>query len=82
MEDTSNAHSLFSRLLLLLLAELRNLHLDILIEALLQLRAIAEEEQDLHPDEERCQQQGLDQIVKQRRGTSLEFAMSDKLGQP
>lgn len=80
---SSNTNPLFSRLLLLLLlSELRDLHLHVLVHPLLQLRTIAKEEQDLHPHKQRSKQQGLGQVVEQRRGTTFEFPVSNKLRQP
>lgn len=74
--------TLFRRLLHLLLAELLNLQFHILIEALLQLRSVAKEEQDFHPDEKRSKEQGLDEVVEQGRGTFLESTVPDELCQP
>lgn len=49
---------------------------------LLQLRAIPEEEQNLHPDEKGSEQQSLHQIIQQCRGPFLEGTMADELRQP
>jgi len=43
-------------ILIPLLPELQNLQLNALLKPLLKLRAISEEEQNLHPDKQRCKQ--------------------------
>lgn len=68
--------------LLLALLELLNLLFHSLVYPALQFGAVAEREEDLEPDEEGCEEDGLYQIVKQRRGPSFKLAMSDKLCDP
>ena len=65
------------RVLLLL-----DLDTDGMIQSGLQLRSITEEEEYLHPDEERSQEQGLYQIIQQCRRSPLKHTMSDKLCDP
>lgn len=62
--------------------ELGNLLLDGLVDACLQLRAVAQLEEKLEPDEQRGQEDGLDQIIQQSRGTALKGAVSDELEDP
>lgn len=70
------------RLSLLLLTELGDFDLHVLVHPRLQLGPIAKEEQNLHPDKQRCKQQGLDEVIQQRRSTTLKLAVADKLRQP
>ena len=68
--------------LALLLPELRNLQFHVLVHPLLQFRAVAEEEQNLHPDKQRRQQQGLHEVIEQCRGPPFERPVPDELRQP
>lgn len=67
---------------ILLLPEDRDLLLDALVVPGLQFRAVSEEEQNLHPDKQRCEQEGLDQVVQQRGSPTLEDSVADELHQP
>jgi hypothetical protein len=69
-------------LALLALLELVNLLLDSLVDATLQLRTVTEREQDLEPDKERGQEEGLNQVVKQSRCSSFKLSMSNELRDP
>lgn len=62
--------------------ELGDLGLDLLVDAGLELRAVAQEEEDLEPDEHGGEEQGLDQVVQEGRGALLKGAVADKLGDP
>lgn len=73
---------LFLLRLVLLLPELRNLQFHVLVHSLLQFRAVAEEEQNLHPDKQRRQQQGLHEVIEQCRGPPFERPVPDELRQP
>lgn len=55
---------------------------DALVKARLELGSVSEEEQNLHPDEQRRQQESLNEIVKQGRRSVLEGAMADELRNP
>jgi len=62
--------------------ELGNLDLDLLLDACLQLLAIAELEEDLEPDKHGGEEDGLDEIVEQGGRTALKGAMANELGDP
>lgn len=62
--------------------ELSNVLLDLFLHPCLQLPTIAKEEQDLEPDEERGQEEGLHEVVEKSRGTSLKLSMADELKYP
>ena len=66
----------------LALPELGNLNVDSLVYTGLEFWAVAELEEQLEPDEERGEEDGLEQVVEQGRGSALELAVADKLGQP
>ena len=69
-------------LLRLQLAELGNLDHDGLVDALLELWPISCDEEQLEPDEQGRQEDGLEEVVQQRRRAALEFAVANKLGDP
>lgn len=81
---TQRKYSSFSRavLLFLTLAEFLDVLLDGLVDATLQLRTVAEREQDFKPHKKRCEENGLYEIVEQRRGSSLELAVPNELRYP
>lgn len=62
--------------------ELADVLLNGRIESGLQLGSVSKHEQDFKPDKERCQEEGLNQVVQQRRSTTLEDTMTDELGYP
>jgi hypothetical protein len=68
--------------LLLALLEFINLLLHSLVDATLQLRTVAEREQDLKPDKERGQEECLDQVVEQSRRPAFKLSMSNELCDP
>lgn len=63
-------------------SELANVLLNCRIESSLQLGSISKHEQNFKPDEERCQEESLDQVVQQRRSTAFEDTMADELRYP
>lgn len=63
-------------------SELANVLGDGRVKSGLQLRSVAKHEQNLEPYKEWSQEKGLNQIVQQRRGTTFEDSVADKLGQP
>lgn len=65
-----------------LVLELLDVLLNGLVDAALQLRTVAEVEEDLEPDEERRQEKGLNNVVEQRRSATLELSMTDELRDP
>lgn len=65
-----------------LLLESRDFLLHTSIISCLQLRAVAEEEENLHPDEEGGKEQSLNQVIEQSRSTTLKGTVADKLQQP
>jgi len=68
--------------LALFLSELRNLDLHSLVQSLLQIWPVSKHEEDLHPNKERSQEQGLHQVVEQSRRSAFKLAMSNKLCDP
>lgn len=64
------------------LPELGNLNRHSLIHARLELRAVAQHEQELKPDEQRSEEDGLEKVVQECRGTALKFAVTEELRQP
>ena len=62
--------------------ELGNLGLNLLLDAGLQLRTVAQGKEDLEPDEHGREEESLDQVVQECGGAFLESAMADELGNP
>lgn len=56
--------------------------LDLFLHPCLKLSAVAEEEEDFQPHEERCQEKGLEEIVQKCWGPPFEFSMANKLQCP
>ena len=56
--------------------------LDQTFHTLLQVWSVPKHEKNLQPDEERCQEEGLEYVVEQRRLPALEFAMTNELSNP
>lgn len=67
---------------LLLSPELGNLFRDSLLDAGLKLGAIPQLEQDLEPDEERGQEDGLNEVVQKGGRAALKRAVADELQEP
>lgn len=78
----SQSLALLSAPALLLSPELGNLLLDRLLDAGLELGAIPQLEQDLEPDEERGQEDGLDEVIQQGWGAALKGAVAEELQEP
>jgi hypothetical protein len=68
--------------LVLLCPEFRNLNLNGLVDAALQLPAVAELEEKLQPDKQRGQEDCLDDVVEQGGGSAFEGAVAEELEQP
>ena len=81
---TQRRYFLFSGaiLIFLTLAEFPDVLLNGLVDATLQLWTVAKREEDLEPHKKRCEENGLYEIVEQRRGSSLELAVSNELRYP
>lgn len=62
--------------------EFGDLDLDSLLDATLKLGAIAELEENLEPNKHGSKEDGLDEVVKQSRGSMLEGAVADELQDP
>lgn len=62
--------------------ELGDVLLNSRVKSGLQLRPIAEHEEDLEPDEEGSEEEGLDHVVEEGGGTTLEDSMADELRDP
>lgn len=62
--------------------ELLNLDHDLLVDTSSKLRSVSELEEDLKPHKHRGQENGLDKVVEQGRGTSLIFTVTNKLEDP
>lgn len=77
-----NSLCLSFRGFVLLVLERCDLLLHTSIISCLQLRAVAEEEENLHPDEEGGKEQSLDQVIEQSWSTTLKGTVTDKLQQP
>lgn len=62
--------------------KLCNLFLDPLLDAHLKLLAVAELEENLEPDENGGEEDGLDEVVEQGGSAALKGAVADELGDP
>jgi hypothetical protein len=78
----ASKHSLFGLSVLRSLVELGNLDLDGLLNASLQLTAVTQLEEELKPDKYGGQEDGLNQIVKQGRSSTLKKTVPNELGNP
>lgn len=67
---------------LLLCPELRNLDLYLRLHASLELLPVAKGEQELEPDKQRREEDGLDQVVQQGGSSALELSVADELRNP
>lgn len=56
--------------------------MNLLVDASLQLGAVAHHEKELEPDEHWSKEDGLHKIVKKSRGTALENAVPKELEEP
>lgn len=65
-----------------IIPELLDILLNRHINPRLELRPVAEHEENLHPDEERRQKQRLHEVVEQRRRAAFEDPVADELRQP
>lgn len=63
-------------------AELGNLNRDSLVDTLLELGAVSDHEKKLEPDEQGSEEDGLEEVVQQGGGSTLELAVADKLRDP
>lgn len=70
------------QLLVLLTSEFCNLELDGLFNAVLQLSTVSKLEEHLEPDEQRCEEYGLEQVVQQSRGSAFVGTMTHELQKP
>ena len=81
--NTSRSVALLLRLLRSrLFLELADILLNSCVESSLQLRPVAEHEQDLQPHEEWSKEESLNKVVQQSWSTALEDTVADELSHP